>query len=157
MQQYIKELEQVINNRMTKIVFNYLTVHWRILLMRKSLWSVSPGELSRRQKRTIGIVSTLCFCMNRSFKLSSKCTYHYSACKYNRLIDRDLTMLQERQQKKCERLEQAVREDTLVFYQEVQTLQEHNRVGRNYAILYMGIYVLTFRERSRRFKNLMVR
>lgn len=41
---------------------------------------------------------------------------------------RDLTLLQDRQQKKCERLEAAVREEEMVFRQEVQQLQEKNKV-----------------------------
>ncbi|KAF2882433.1 hypothetical protein ILUMI_23752 [Ignelater luminosus] len=40
---------------------------------------------------------------------------------------KDLTLLQERQQKKCERLESAVRQDQVVFFQEIQALQEKNK------------------------------
>ncbi|KAB0803903.1 hypothetical protein PPYR_00873 [Photinus pyralis] len=40
---------------------------------------------------------------------------------------KDLTLLQERQQKKCERLEAVVRQDELVFFQEIQALQEKNK------------------------------
>lgn len=47
---------------------------------------------------------------------------------HNFVAFRDLTLLQERQQRKCERLEAAVREDEAVFFQEVQKLQEDNKV-----------------------------
>ncbi|CAG9766397.1 unnamed protein product [Ceutorhynchus assimilis] len=40
---------------------------------------------------------------------------------------KDLTLLQERQQKKCERLEGAVREDEAMFFQEIYTLLEQNK------------------------------
>ncbi|KAF5297093.1 hypothetical protein FQA39_LY02673 [Lamprigera yunnana] len=40
---------------------------------------------------------------------------------------KDLTLLQERQQKKCERLETIVRQDEIIFFQEVQGLQEKNK------------------------------
>jgi hypothetical protein len=37
---------------------------------------------------------------------------------------KDLTLLQERQKKKCERLEAAVREDEALFFQEIHNLLE---------------------------------
>ncbi|CAH1958196.1 unnamed protein product [Acanthoscelides obtectus] len=40
---------------------------------------------------------------------------------------KDLTLLQERQQKKCEKLENAVREDEALFFQEVYNLFEQNQ------------------------------
>ncbi|KAH1007040.1 hypothetical protein HUJ04_004322 [Dendroctonus ponderosae] len=40
---------------------------------------------------------------------------------------KDLTLLQERQQKKCERLESVVREDEAMFFQEIYTLLEQNK------------------------------
>lgn len=40
---------------------------------------------------------------------------------------KDLTLLQERQQKKCERLETVVRQDEMIFFQEIQALQEKNK------------------------------
>lgn len=40
---------------------------------------------------------------------------------------KDLTLLQERQQKKCERIESAVREDEAMFFQEIYTLLEQNK------------------------------
>jgi hypothetical protein len=39
-----------------------------------------------------------------------------------------LTLLQERQKKKCERLEAAVREDEALFFQEIHNLLEQNKV-----------------------------
>lgn len=41
---------------------------------------------------------------------------------------RDLTLLQERQQKKCEKFEAAVHEDEALFFQEMYTLMEQNKV-----------------------------
>lgn len=46
----------------------------------------------------------------------------------NTFYYRDLKLLQERQQKKCESLESIVREDEAVFSQEVHKLQEENKV-----------------------------
>ncbi|KAF7265194.1 hypothetical protein GWI33_021387 [Rhynchophorus ferrugineus] len=40
---------------------------------------------------------------------------------------KDLTLLQERQEKKCERLEATVREDEAIFFQEIYTLLEQNK------------------------------
>ncbi|KAJ8941941.1 hypothetical protein NQ318_013274 [Aromia moschata] len=40
---------------------------------------------------------------------------------------KDLTLLQERQQKKCEKLEAAVREDEAMFFQEIYNLLEQNK------------------------------
>jgi hypothetical protein len=40
---------------------------------------------------------------------------------------KDLTLLQERQKKKCERLEAAVREDEALFFQEIHNLLEQNK------------------------------
>ncbi|CAG9813813.1 unnamed protein product [Phaedon cochleariae] len=40
---------------------------------------------------------------------------------------KDLTLLQERQQKKCEKLETAVREEEATFFQEIYTLLEQNK------------------------------
>lgn len=47
------------------------------------------------------------------------------------LFFRDLTLLQERQQKKCEKLESAVHEDEALFFQEMYTLMEQNKVQLN--------------------------
>lgn len=44
------------------------------------------------------------------------------------LYFRDLTLLQERQHKKCEKLETAVQEDEALFFQEMYTLMEQNKV-----------------------------
>ncbi|CAH1958200.1 unnamed protein product [Acanthoscelides obtectus] len=43
---------------------------------------------------------------------------------------KDLTLLQERQQKKCEKLENAVREDEALFFQEVYNLFEQNQLSK---------------------------
>lgn len=55
------------------------------------------------------------------------------SCKWKKkerllLFFRDLTLLQERQQKKCEKLEGAVQEDEALFFQEMYTLMEQNKV-----------------------------
>lgn len=42
---------------------------------------------------------------------------------------RDLTLLQERQQKKCERLEARVQDDEAIFRKEVHSLQDSNKVA----------------------------
>lgn len=44
------------------------------------------------------------------------------------IFSRDLNLLQERQAKKCERLETTVREDEATFFQEVYNLMEQNKV-----------------------------
>lgn len=44
------------------------------------------------------------------------------------LFYRDLTLLQERQKKKCERLEAAVREDEALFFQKIHDLLGQNKV-----------------------------
>lgn len=41
---------------------------------------------------------------------------------------RDLTLLQERQEKKCERLEAAVRDDETQFRRDIYDLQDDNKV-----------------------------
>lgn len=43
-------------------------------------------------------------------------------------IHRDLTLLQERQQKKCDKLEAAVRDDETLFRREIHGLQDINKV-----------------------------
>lgn len=47
------------------------------------------------------------------------------------MIFRDLQLLLERQQKKCEKLEQACRDEEAKHWQDISKLQEKNKVGKN--------------------------
>lgn len=59
--------------------------------------------------------------------------YNLFSCfmlQYNAVLNcRDLTLLQERQQKKCERLEARVQDDEALFRKEIHSLQDSNKVG----------------------------
>lgn len=52
-----------------------------------------------------------------------------------------MTLLQERQHKKCEKLETAVHEDEALFFQEMYTLMEQNKVGTYFNKYIKSFYV----------------